>query len=308
MSPPAFSDAPTESAPRSRDFPTTILAQLDEKDPEEVGAALMLDRYELPIVIYVRNQTKFTLRRSELIFHFSKIKQDGLLENVKELEINPSGKSNSWSDITFGIESPYWRLYRSDHNGERVFVAPKTKTKSLKKQGTKDEIWIREDAAGDKFLALGWLVENNQDGARTTRYVCALNTSTKPVSMWLIYDYRQPNDDDYLYTSDVPTVAQQNLYLDPTDDGQVISHPPKGPAPVTGKEGVEQNFNKGYMDQPKPWDIACLYDDAEKQWPEASMAVDVNPEDPSFLTPYGDPDTSLRAKRMCEADGLAASA
>ena len=44
--------------------------------------------------------------------------------------------------LVFGIESPYWRLYRRDHDGDRVFVAPKTKTKSMRKQGTKDKMWI----------------------------------------------------------------------------------------------------------------------------------------------------------------------
>ena len=298
MKPTAFSDPPTESAPKSKDFATTILAQLDEKDAQEVGAALMLNRYELPIFIYRCDGTTFTLRRSEQIFHYSEIKQDGLLENLKELEMNPSEKGSAWSDITFSIESPYWRLYRRDHNGDRFFVAPKSEAKSLKKPGTKDEMWIREDGAGDTFLALGWLIEENKDAPRATRYVCALNTSTKPVSMWLIYDYRQPNDDDYLYTSDVPTLAKQNLYLDPADNGQVIANPPKGPAPVTGEEGVQQNLHKGYMDQPKPWDIACLYEDAERQWPKVSRDAASYLDDTSSPTPYGDPDTRLRAKRI----------
>ena len=101
IKPTVFSDAPTKSVPKSKDFLITILVQLDKKEPEEVGAALMFNPYKLPIVIHVRNPTKFTLRRWELIFHYSEIKQDGLLENMKMLEMNPSGKSDGWSDVTF---------------------------------------------------------------------------------------------------------------------------------------------------------------------------------------------------------------
>ncbi|KAL8651130.1 MAG: hypothetical protein Q9210_003431 [Variospora velana] len=42
----------------------------------------------------------------------------------------------------------------------------------------------------DFFLPLGWLVEHGQDGLYCpTRYVCLLNISTQPMSIWLMYDY-----------------------------------------------------------------------------------------------------------------------
>ena len=52
------------------------------------------------------------------------------------------------------------------------------------------------------FVALGWLVENEgfvQSGAeqtkrRTTNYVVLLNLSTKPISLWLMYDYHSMDE------------------------------------------------------------------------------------------------------------------
>ncbi|KAL8901820.1 MAG: hypothetical protein Q9207_005012 [Kuettlingeria erythrocarpa] len=42
----------------------------------------------------------------------------------------------------------------------------------------------------DFFLPLGWLVEHGKDGMYCpTRYVCLLNISTQPMSIWLMYDY-----------------------------------------------------------------------------------------------------------------------
>ena len=307
-SPGVSSDAPKDSARRTEDFKTVILRELQENsDPKEVAAVLRLDRYKLPVLIQSRENTQFTLLRSEFIFQLSGLKQDGYLEDLhdlddlEELEQKSSRESNTWSNITFDIESPYWRLYRNDYEGDRYFVAPKTKDQRLTGKGKEEEMWIRKDDAGDQFLAMGWLVEDKVDdahGAQTTRYVCALNISTNPISMWLIYDYRLPDDDNHLHTSSVPTMADQNFYLSPIDDSQVTSNTTTAPAVTTGKKGLHKDVNNGYMGQPEPWDIACLYPDATRQWPGHSSNVDVHAKDPATLTPYGDPDTTLRAKRM----------
>ena len=46
------------------------------------------------------------------------------------------------------------------------------------------------EVKGDFFLPLGWLVESNKEGTkRATRYVCLLNISTDPLSLWLMFDY-----------------------------------------------------------------------------------------------------------------------
>ncbi|KAL8718015.1 MAG: hypothetical protein Q9181_008245 [Wetmoreana brouardii] len=43
----------------------------------------------------------------------------------------------------------------------------------------------------DRFFTLGYLVEpdDNDETGRFTNYVYALNASTEPMSVWLIYDY-----------------------------------------------------------------------------------------------------------------------
>ncbi|KAL8904882.1 MAG: hypothetical protein Q9207_002977 [Kuettlingeria erythrocarpa] len=46
------------------------------------------------------------------------------------------------------------------------------------------------DTTADLFLPLGWLVEHGKNAKYCpTRYVCLLNISTMPMSLWLMYDY-----------------------------------------------------------------------------------------------------------------------
>ncbi|KAL9030709.1 MAG: hypothetical protein Q9196_001207 [Gyalolechia fulgens] len=55
-----------------------------------------------------------------------------------------------------------------------------------------------KDTEADFFLPLGWLVEHGKDGLYCpTRYVCLLNISTQPMSIWLVYDYVVRNEIDY---------------------------------------------------------------------------------------------------------------
>ena len=170
-----------------------------------------------------------------------------MLEDVEEREGNSSGQNKSWSEVTLAVEPPYWRLPR---NGNRYFVAPKTEHQHVKREHDEEEMWVRDESAADVFLAIGWLVEKIQDGqAQTTRYACTLNISTDPVSMWLIYDYRQPNDHGYLRTSNVPTVEEPDLYLDPADDCRMTPSTAAEPAAAMGQEGGQEKYN-GYMDQP----------------------------------------------------------
>lgn len=56
---------------------------------------------------------------------------------------------------------------------------------------------IADDTGADFFLPLGWLVENGRDGGYCpTRYVCLLNVSSLPMSVWLLYDYIFEDIDD----------------------------------------------------------------------------------------------------------------
>ena len=46
-------------------------------------------------------------------------------------------------------------------------------------------------------MPLGWFAEGSGNGPkRRTRYVCLLNISTSPLSIWLLYDYVTRDDED----------------------------------------------------------------------------------------------------------------
>ena len=267
-------------------FKTFILELIEKMDPEEVGASLLLERYTEPIVVQFSGQTQFSLERARDIFQFSAIERDGMIDDI-EWGGSPVEKGKSGSDATLVIDDPYWRLHRE---GLRFFVAPKTQDKHLKYEDSEDKMWVRDEMAGDIFLDLGWLVEKGKDGQdRTTRYVCALNLSTDPVSMWLIYDYRQPNDYDYLCTSKVPAAGEPYIYLEAPYNLAAVSKA------ATGKEGGQVE-PKGYMDQRKPWDIACLYQNAPKDWPKDVSEAAARAGGPTIF-PYGPAKPDLRAKR-----------
>ncbi|KAI4120894.1 MAG: hypothetical protein LQ338_006701 [Usnochroma carphineum] len=63
----------------------------------------------------------------------------------------------------------------------------------------------------DYFLPLGWLVENGN----TTRYVCLLNISSSPMSVWLMYDYVFVDDED----DDVVELENTKMIYDGYLDG-----------------------------------------------------------------------------------------
>lgn len=58
------------------------------------------------------------------------------------------------------------------------------------------------------------------------------------------------------------------------------------------------------MNQPSPWDIACLYLDADKDWPESldtiaatAAGADLAHQAPAPLLVYGDAKPNLRAEK-----------
>ncbi|KAL8749044.1 MAG: hypothetical protein Q9184_006961, partial [Pyrenodesmia sp. 2 TL-2023] len=54
------------------------------------------------------------------------------------------------------------------------------------------------DITADLFFPLGWLVEHGQNAKYCpTRYVCLLNISTQPMSLWLMYDYVNDNEIEF---------------------------------------------------------------------------------------------------------------
>ena len=288
----------TSQAAKADDLKTVILALYQKGDLEQVGAALLLyNPITHPIAVQSRGQTQLTLQPSDSIFRFSAIKRDGMLEDLEEGEDDDPkedghAKRRSWSDITLTIDPPYWLLYRDEYQGPVFFVAPKTKAKRVKSQDAQEKIWVREESAGDNFLQLGWLAEkkNNDGPEQMTRYIVALNLSTNPLSMWLIYDYRQPDALGHLHTANVPAIGEPDLYMDPVSEAAIGK----------GKEEAPEKKHNGYLDQLEPWDLACLYPDAPKDWPKdasSAAAAAAGATHPPILLRYGPPNQNLRAKR-----------
>ncbi|MDI1493382.1 MAG: hypothetical protein OHK93_005170 [Ramalina farinacea] len=190
---------------------------------------------------------------------------------------------------SYTIDPPYWWLTRI---GKGFFVAPKNEHGQIDARRTQD-LWVGTKDASDIFLALGWLVE--QVGARSrqvTRYVCALNLSTNPVSFWLVYDYIHEDNDDCLHLLDTPNVKEQGASSDCDDsDSDSIS---------AGGQPPEKRLNEqkqGFMSQPEPWAIACLYKDAFQDWPQDSASLKLQSA-PTSLMICGHPQPDLRATRI----------
>ncbi|MDI1493467.1 MAG: hypothetical protein OHK93_005257, partial [Ramalina farinacea] len=209
------------------------------------------------------------------------------------------------------IPLPYWRIYREN---TEYFAAPKDQQGKIRPAGEhNDTVWVDDPSTGDTFLALGWLIAKASCGRkRITRYVCALNLSTDPVSMWLIYDYRQPDFYEYLRLGEVPTIPDENYYLDYPNACDLAGC--KHPGDSTGRTEQKKEEKTGFMDQPKPWDIACLYLDADKEWPENLDAIaatapdaDVDYQAPAPLLVYGDAKPNLRAEGAEPPPSLLAS-
>lgn len=70
------------------------------------------------------------------------------------------------------------------------------------------------EVKGDFFLPLGWLVESNVNGTkRATRYVCMLNISTKPLSLWLMFDYLiKDNKGKAINIPDLTNIYDDDIY------------------------------------------------------------------------------------------------
>lgn len=156
----------------------------------------------------------------------------------------------------------YWHLQRSERE---YFVAQDI-------EQSREPTWTADVTKSDRFIAIGWLVESNQAGFhRTTNYVCCLNLSTKPMSLWLIYDYRQPDPEQVgvVRTADVPD--RQSSYNDPAWDHEESHTSCKSTGEATrechNKSSLLNQKRAGYMEQDAPWDVACLYNDVG-DWPK----------------------------------------
>ncbi|KAL8975090.1 MAG: hypothetical protein Q9197_000669 [Variospora fuerteventurae] len=107
--------------------------------------------------------------------------------------------------------------------------------------------------SGDFFLPLGSLVEIASDGnnKRLTNYCWALNISTDPVSLWLVFDYVKTN-----FLGDDTNVQLSQIYLNQGNESRGF--------PYTFDEVPQAQ--QGYLGLGSAWDVLKVFDDVSRDW------------------------------------------
>ncbi|KAL8900521.1 MAG: hypothetical protein Q9207_005657 [Kuettlingeria erythrocarpa] len=115
--------------------------------------------------------------------------------------------------------------------------------------------------SGDFFLPLGSLIEaaaDNKGEKRATNYCWALNISTDPASLWLVFDYVLDSYRGHDTTVDLSQIYL-NEYNELTNYAYAFEEVPQG---------------HGYLGLGSAWDVAKVFDDIGKDWqPAAAKAA-----------------------------------
>ena len=248
--PPTRSIAPTMKV-------SNFLAELadahDQKDTGKLLNVLHKPGAQDEIILNCHGSTQYMLLPC-LDFFIYPTEYNG--EDQSDDEEDDRTKKESDTDParpTYPYPSPYYRLKHGDRNS---FITADLAGGKVKVEWTKD-------GGGDEFLALGFMTESSNGVKRCTKYLYALNVSTKPVSLWLIFDYSDPRDGEFGHSSthSFQTPDQKHVY------GAPIFNTCYGQPSFTDEtESVEEarESGQGYMGQGKPWDIALLYKDVQK--------------------------------------------
>ena len=238
------------------------------RNPQTLADLFVLNKIpDTSLFVSLHGKTRFTLRPCRDVFGFSEQPTEDLMDLRDD-------------------EDVYWHLQRS---GREYFIA----------QGSEHNlkpVWTENLFESDVFIAFGWLVESNETGFhRTTNYVYCLNLSTEPMSLWLIYDYCQPDPEEIglLRIADVPDC--QSCYNDSVWDHEdhhtLCGNRGRATQQCYEKKSLLNPQNRGYMEQEQPWDIACLYRDVG-DWPkDEKLATGYN-----TLAIFGPADRTLRVK------------
>ncbi|KAL8900917.1 MAG: hypothetical protein Q9207_005450 [Kuettlingeria erythrocarpa] len=121
--------------------------------------------------------------------------------------------------------------------------------------------FVYANSTGDFFLPLGSLVEapSAESGPeeRLTNYVWALNISTDPVSLWLVFEYVTATPDGRDAHVDL-----RNVYWNQANELDEL--------PYTYDEAPLE----GYLKLGGAWDVLKVFDDVERDW---------QPENPAKL-------------------------
>ncbi|KAL8765258.1 MAG: hypothetical protein Q9209_007614 [Squamulea sp. 1 TL-2023] len=141
------------------------------------------------------------------------------------------------ANSTFGIVT-YKELGTEDASSFTVY-------KSSTSQKLLDIPYIPKFGKLDLFYPLGYLVEPIDDEERITNFVWAVNISTKPASLWLIYDYLwEPNEGE----EGIATLEQRYTNYFNYDSFR----------PYTEEYC---DLPKGFLNLGRRWDIVQVFDD-----------------------------------------------
>ncbi|KAL9014042.1 MAG: hypothetical protein Q9173_001292 [Seirophora scorigena] len=113
---------------------------------------------------------------------------------------------------------------------------------------------------GDFFLPLGSFIEaaNEEGEKRLTNYCWALNVSTDPVSLWLVFDYVMVTPG-----GDHATIKLSQVYLNERNEYDHYGY---------AFEKVPQAH--GYLGLGGAWDVLKVFDDVDEDWqPENAIAA-----------------------------------
>ncbi|KAI4184063.1 MAG: hypothetical protein LQ346_006181 [Caloplaca aetnensis] len=110
--------------------------------------------------------------------------------------------------------------------------------------------------SGDFFLPLGSLIEEAADSKgekRATNYCWALNISTDPASLWLVFDYVMVSPSGHDTTIELSQIYL-NEYNELTNYAYAFEEAPQA---------------HGYLGLGSAWDVAKVFDDIDKDWQPA---------------------------------------
>ena len=146
-----------------------------------------------------------------------------------------------------------------------------------------------------KFVPLGWLQKSVLQAGdvysakHTTNYVLLWNTSTKPHSLWVCYDYYKSDIHGEMFTSKLGQPTYYNSEEDfvwgpkrpafPLEENiesskytTKVDSDDELPLPVTNTPGEDQARNPGFFNTNSPFDLAVLTPDIN-QW-DADKGLD----------------------------------
>lgn len=242
----------------SSNFKDTILARLTSYNL--TSGTLLFYSCEDKIFICSYNKTYFSLMPTLAAFRWADREPCRLYQGERLYDAKSENDDSCDEECScftrpksHGKSShPYCWLWRSDEKKEKQYF-------------TASKGWGNHK--GDLFLTLGWLVEENKenDFYQTTRYTCLINLSTTPISMWLAFDHLCKDLEGHVMALSTPQCkgSYNQFPIDNCLDEDASTE-------TLGK-GSLFNQDRGYLERPRPWNLAILYHDI-KDWPSTQPA------------------------------------